>query len=577
MKKLVLLSALLLTTFIANAQTVFDWSQKLYGLSSQVYGPHSLNNVIANDASGNIYAIGVLDNSTGSAIIDVDQGPGIFNLNMTAGNIYITKTDEAGNFIWAKQIGGNGPAFASSITLDSSGNIYVTGKVGFGFWDFNPSLTINTSTYIPDGQANFIEKLNPDGNLIWVKFIKNDYYESYDQINDICVDASGNIYATGSYRLNADFDPGIGVVNLSPVTDAFVQNFVLKLDSSGNYVWAKAFKQSSGGSSLDMGGHSVKSDSSGNVYVCGYFAQGVMDFDPGVGIVNKTAVNDSLFITKLNAMGELIWVNTYEKLWYSSIGFESKLVLDAYNNPIVVDGLTANTNTLLKLDTTTGNEIWTKSISGVTVYDANGNANIGFCESNGMTTDNIGNIYLTGRFWNTVNFDPGAGSFNMTPAINTSSIGTNFDGYFAKLDSNGNFIWANKIGDLGSDYVSNILVNPSGKVIIKGKAGVGGFNRTATISEGSFLASYTQPALATSQFDLDKNIAVYPNPSAGEFNIKISENLMGAKATIYNILGQKINKFTLDFLTTTQNLEKGMYLIAIDKDSNSITKKLLVN
>ena len=52
---------------------------------------------------------------------------------------------------------------------------------------------------------------------------------------------------------------------------------------------------------------------------------------------------------------------------------------------------------------------------------------------------------------------------------------------------------------------------------------------------------------------------------------------MGAKATIYNILGQKINQFTLDFLTTTQNLDKGMYLIAIEKDGNSSTKKLLVN
>lgn len=582
MKKNLLLLALLLTTFFAQSQTVLNWSQKLYGSSSQVYGPKALNNVIANDASGNIYAIGVFNSPNGNVLVDLDPTSGVFNLNLTSGNVYITKTDEVGNFIWARQMGGSGSAFASSITLDGAGNIYISGKVGFGFWDFNPSPTINTNTYVQDEQANFIEKLNPDGSLIWVKLIKNIYQEDYDQINDISVDASGNVYATGSYRLNADFDPGTGVVNLSPVTDAYVQNFVLKLDASGNYVWAKAFKQSSGASLVQIGGHSIKSDSSGNVYICGYFGNGVMDFDPGVGVVNKTSINAvSLFITKLNAMGELIWVNTYEKIDYSQAGFESKLVLDATNNPVVSESIYSNAvykNTLFKLNSATGAEIWTKSIAGVVVVTGpNGLSNSGFCESNGMTSDSEGNIYVTGWFYNTIDFDPGVGLFTMTPAINTLNIGTNFDGYFAKLDNNGNFIWANKIGDLGIDYVSNILVNPSGKIIIKGKAGVGGFNRTTATAEGSFLASYSQPALATSQFELDSHIAIYPNPSTGEFNIRINNDLVGAKATLYNILGQKVNQFTLNVLTTTQNLDKGMYLIEIEKDNSKTTRKLIVN
>ena len=581
MKKILLSSTLFLATFFANAQAVQDWSQYLYGPGSLIYGPQALNNTIACDAAGNIYAVGVFNSPTGAAAVDLDPSVGVFNLNVLSGNIYITKTDANGNFIWARQLGGNSPGFAGSITLDNNGNIYITGKVGYGFWDFNPSPTINNMVYNEPSQTNFIEKLTPNGDLIWVKLINNIYDESYDQIDDISVDSSGNVYATGSYRLNADFDPGVAVYNLSDVTDAYHQIFILKLDVSGNFVWAKAFKQSTSSTYDYVTGHSIKSDSSGNVYVSGYFA-GTTDFDPGVAVLNKISVGQiSLFITKLDASGNLVWVNTYEKNHYS--GFESKLVLDLSNNPIVfdttVDNLGGQFSTLFKINSATGNAIWTKSIAGVTVViGPNGLTNTGTSDSDGMALDAAGNIYLSGQFQNTVDFDPGVGVFTMSPSVNPNNMIANFDGYFVKLDSNGNFIYANKIGGLGNDYISNIFVSPVGKLIIKGRAGVGGFNKTITnTSEGAFMASYTQPALATSQFDLDKNITVYPNPTTGDFNIKISENLMGAKATIYNILGQKIKDFSLNVLTTTQNLNKGMYLLEIEKDGNSSTKKLLVN
>ncbi|MBC7494681.1 MAG: T9SS type A sorting domain-containing protein [Flavobacterium sp.] len=580
MKKFLLLSALLLATFFANAQAVQDWSQYLYGPGSLIYGPQALNNTITCDASGNIYAIGVFNSTSGASLVDLDPTAGVFNLNLLSGNIYITKTDAVGNFIWARQLGGNSPGFAGSITLDSNQNIYITGKVGYGFWDFNPSPTINNMVYNQSDQSNFIEKLTPNGDLIWVKLINNIYNESYDQIDDISVDSSGNVYATGSYRLNADFDPGMAVFNLSDVTDAYTQIFVLKLDVSGNFVWAKAFKQTASSTYAYVTGHSIKSDSSGNVYVSGYFA-GTTDFDPGVAVLNKISVGQiSLFITKLDVSGNLLWVNTYEKNHYS--GFESKLVLDILNNPIVFDttrdNLGGQFSTLFKLNCATGIAIWTKSIAGVTVViGPNGLSNKGTSDSNGMILDGAGNIYLSGQFQNTVDFDPGAGVFTMSPAVNPNNMIANFDGYFVKLDGNGNFIYANKIGALGNDYVSNILVNPSGKLIIKGIAGVGGFNKaTTTTSEGAFMASYTQPALATSQFELSQNVVVYPNPSTGEFNIKINNDLLGANAAIYNILGQKVNQLTLDVLTTSQNLDKGMYLIEIAKDNSKTTRKLIV-
>ena len=70
---------------------------------------------------------------------------------------------------------------------------------------------------------------------------------------------------------------------------------------------------------------------------------------------------------------------------------------------------------------------------------------------------------------------------------------------------------------------------------------------------------------------------IYPNPSNGNFNIEIDENLIGAKATIFNLLGQKIKAFDLKTTITNQYLNKGIYLLEIEKGNDKTTKKLIVN
>ncbi len=77
--------------------------------------------------------------------------------------------------------------------------------------------------------------------------------------------------------------------------------------------------------------------------------------------------------------------------------------------------------------------------------------------------------------------------------------------------------------------------------------------------------------------DFTNNFKIYPNPSNGVFNIQIDENGIGSKATIYNLLGQKIKDITLKSTTTSEFLNKGIYLLEIENGGNKSTKKLIVN
>jgi uncharacterized protein (TIGR03437 family) len=111
----------------------------------------------------------------------------------------------------------------------------------------------------------------------------------------VAVDGSGNVYTTGFFEGTVDFDPGLGVFNLTGADDAGLDVFVSKLDSAGNFVWARQM----GGSSFlfaDDSGRGVAVDGSGNVYTTGLF-RGTLDFDPGAGVFNLAGRGD-IFVAK---------------------------------------------------------------------------------------------------------------------------------------------------------------------------------------------------------------------------------------------------------------------------------------
>jgi hypothetical protein len=225
--------------------------------------------------------------------------------------------------------------------------------------------------------------------------------------NSITVDASGNVFTTGSFNGSVDFDPGTGNYTL---TSAGLEDiFVHKMDASGNFIWAVQM-----GSYMSDQGNSIEIDAAGNIYTTGMFSSPA-DFDPGPGTYYLT--DNFMFISKLDGSGNFLWA---KQLGGYSIASGQSIAIDASCN-IYTTGMFTNTPDfdpgtgtcsftsfgwddifISKLDQA-GNFIWAGQFGGT--YDECGYS---------IAVDNAGNIYITGYFSGTADFNPGPGNYNMT-------------------------------------------------------------------------------------------------------------------------------------------------------------------
>ena len=374
------------------------------------------------------------------------------------------------NFEWAKHMGGTNRDTGRGIATDTDGNTYTTGYfIGISDYDPGPgevNLNAHNLYHI------FIQKLDADGNLLWVKQIGG--VDGHSQGFAITVDTNGNVYVTGSFNGLVDFDPGSGEANL---TASGTDIFVLKLDTNGNYLWAKRM----GGGSWDDG-FAITTDTSGNVYTTGSFV-GMVDFDPNAGVANLHSAGDSdIFIQKLDTNGNFLWAkgmgSTSSDKGFSITTDNAGNVLTTGYFVLTVDfdpgagtaNLTSSTNEVFiqKLDTD-GNFIWAKKMGG-------NNNEFGYA----ITTDTNNNIYTTGFFEGTADFDPNAGVANLT-AVGNSDI------FIQKLDANGNFQWAKQMGGSDIEDVGFAIVTDQNANVYT----TGTFRGTVDFDPGTNVAALT--------------------------------------------------------------------------------------
>ncbi|MEW6469873.1 MAG: T9SS type A sorting domain-containing protein [Bacteroidota bacterium] len=332
------------------------------------------------------------------------------------------------------------------VTTDNAGNVITTGYFG-GSADFDPGVASALLTPTGLSEDVYIAKYDAALNYLWaVKYGASGSDFSYA----LATDASGNIIVGGDISSNSR------------------DGFVNKYDAAGNLMWSIVI----GGVNKDVV-YGVKTDAVNSVYVTGYFSNTV-DFDPSPSTFNLTSNGGrDIFLAKYDAAGTLVWA--------FNVGGPISTAYEEGGQDIAINGanvyLAGNFEGTADFDPSVGSNTLTSNGSldiFVAKYDTSGNYawafNVGSANKHdycyGIDIDASENVYITGGFEETADFDPSVSTATLTSAsVNAQDI------YVAKYNSSGAYQWAFQAGgNTGvDDHAFDIDVTPAGDVYIGGE------------------------------------------------------------------------------------------------------------
>jgi len=385
------------------------------------------------DESGNVLVGGWF-----WGVVDFDPGGGVEEreTGQIYSDAYVSRFDSSGNFInvnsWGKEYV---EEKVNCICNGDMGSTLVTG-IFSGTVDFDPGPGVEERT--SNGEEDvFLARYDHYNELEWVGAWggPGGVSEVVDDASySVASDSTGMIYVSGKFHSTCDFDPGPAIEEHVPI--GWQDGFLVKYNSFGTLQWARTFGGTQSGAVLEV----AEQDSSG-VVISGYYS-GLMDFDPGPGI-EEHATNGTSdgFVASYTSGGDFEWVRI--------IGGTSETVATslttASNGDILVTGFFSETIDLnpgpaedqyssfgfmdaylARLDVF-GEYLWGRTWGGagnLAVYIDD--------EGTGVEVDADGNIYMTGHFENTVDFEPGSG----TQQVNTNGL---WDACVVKYQSGG--IW----------------------------------------------------------------------------------------------------------------------------------------
>ena len=517
----ILLGLLLITVYTFAQAPDWQWATQAGG------GDLDFGSGITIDDAGNSYVTGRFE---GTATF------GSYSLTSSGEyDIFVAKMDAIGNWQWATKAGGTGWDGGCGITIDDTGNSYVTGY-------FFGTATFGSYSLTSSGDSDiFVAKIDADGNWQWATKAGG---TGSDVGFVITIDDAGNSYVTGFFSDTATFG------SYSLTSSGGEDIFVAKIDADGNWQWATK----AGGTNADFG-YGITIDDAGNSYVTGFFSD-TATF--GFYSLNSSG-GDDIFVAKMDAVGNWQWVTQ-----------AGGIVMD-YGWGITIDDAGNSYVTGFFSDTATFGSYTLTSCGDSDIFvakiDADGNwqratqaGGISYDKGYGITIDDAGNSYVTGYFRDTATF----GSYSLT------SCGDS-DIFVAKIDADGNWQWATQAGGTDWDYGRAITIDDAGNSYVtgmfEGTATFGSYSLTSSGWFDIFVTKLNSSVFAENEISpIINSLSNYPNPfkpsgagrsPATTISFSVTQNAMSGSdgspfvtLEIFNIKGRKVKQLVSNQLTS---------------------------
>lgn len=358
-----------------------------------------------NDADGTIMITGFYQNSADFGATTLSGGSGA--------NIFIAKIDKNnGDVIWAKSAGGDTSGavyndgvfpvqYGSAVDVDSSGNIYFSGKVDGSSPSFDAiSITLDNS----DSDI-FVAKMDSSGNFLWVNNYGATQVPANSHIHGLVIDSSDDIYATAGFAGSIT----IGATTLNSLGNSEVSNnAIFKLDSSGNDIWAVSGGTVGAVSTANDLPYDLALDSSQNLYLTGYYGGSTATY--GSFNLSGSPASATIFTTQMDpSNGDFIWVS--QLFSTSSFNTSRDMYIDSndkiwiggtFSNALTGAGLTitgSGANAFFAQYDNSGNLLQLEAIGGTAGQLLNGG--VGGNQVRAIYEYN-GKIYIAGEYFDTI-------------------------------------------------------------------------------------------------------------------------------------------------------------------------------
>ncbi len=526
------------------------------------------SNSLVNCDSGYV----VITGYTSSINYDVTLGSfqSVFGGNQ---DVFVTKLNSNGSaLIFSTFIGGNMDEIGTSITIDMTESIYVTGSTNSTNF-YTTSGAFQTSN---DGDHDiFITKLNNNGTgLIYSTLLGG---SSEDFGSSITIDTSNNVYITG-HTSSTDFDVTQGAYQTTFA--GYVDVYVSKLNSLGTTLIYSTYI---GGISDDRG-FAITIDSTDNVYITGY--TGSVDYDVTQGAYQTTFGGYlDAFVSKLNTVGNVLIYSTY--LGGNDYDSGYSIAIDTSYH-VYITGFTQS----IDFDVTLGGfQLTFEGINDafVTKFNTTGTALVYSTYLGGnlidrgysIVLDKYNNVYIAG-VTQSINFD-------VTPNAYQINRAAGFDVFVSKIDSLGStLIYSTFLGGLNDDVGNSIALDPKNNIYITGFSTSIDFDTTAgayqtTLTGGKDVFITKLDILGTSKISETTKtnlFYVYPNPSQGVYQIEVEK---GSHVELYVEVSDMQGKIVYKEPTYNQhkfklylsNQPSGVYLLKVRTDKNQEIQQLI--